>query len=70
MSNLMRVLTNEAIQDPTKAEAQVRREMQKRQETHLKTNEERKLTEEQRKEKRQKKLEDDAKKGTLVCVFK
>ncbi|CAI2164785.1 4760_t:CDS:10 [Funneliformis geosporum] len=40
MSNLMRVLTNEAIQDPTKAEAQVRKEMQKRQETHLKTNEE------------------------------
>ncbi|CAG8511816.1 6523_t:CDS:10 [Funneliformis caledonium] len=70
MSNLMRVLTNEAIQDPTKAEAQVRKEMQKRQETHLKTNEERKLTEEQRKEKRQKKLEEDAKKGTVVCVFK
>ncbi|EXX74299.1 Prp3p [Rhizophagus irregularis DAOM 197198w] len=70
MSNLMRVLTNEAIQDPTKAEAQVRKEMQRRQETHLKANEERKLTEEQRKEKRRKKLEEDAKKGTIVCVFK
>jgi U4/U6 small nuclear ribonucleoprotein PRP3 len=70
MSNLMRVLTNEAIQDPTKAEAQVRREMQRRQETHIKTNEERKLTEEQRKAKRQKKLTEDAKKGTIVCVFK
>jgi len=69
MSNLMRVLTNEAIQDPTKAEAQVRREIQKRQETHLKTNEVRKLTEEQRKEKRQKKLAEDAKKATIVCVF-
>jgi len=66
----MRVLTNDAIQDPTKVEAQVRKEMQKRQETHLKTNEERKLTEEQKREKLRRKMDDDAKKGTFVCAFK
>ncbi|CAG8535778.1 6515_t:CDS:10 [Paraglomus brasilianum] len=70
LSNLMRVLTNDAIQDPTKVEAQVRKEMQKRQETHLKTNEERKLTEEQKREKLRRKMDDDAKKGTFVCAFK
>ncbi|KAG9286198.1 hypothetical protein G9A89_014184 [Geosiphon pyriformis] len=70
LSNLMRVLTNDAIQDPTKVEAQVRKEMQKRQETHLKTNEERKLTAEQRKEKMRQKMEEDSKKATIVCVFK
>ncbi|CAG8505803.1 4656_t:CDS:2 [Ambispora gerdemannii] len=57
--NLMRVLTNDAIQDPTKVEAQVRKEMQKRQETHLKANEERKLTDEQRKEKKKQKIVND-----------
>ncbi|RIB04737.1 pre-mRNA processing factor 3-domain-containing protein [Gigaspora rosea] len=70
LSNLMRVLTNDAVQDPTKIEAQVRREMQKRQETHQKANEERKLTDEQKKEKKQKKMEEDKKMATIVCVFK
>ncbi|CAG8556057.1 690_t:CDS:10 [Diversispora eburnea] len=70
LSNLMRVLTNDAIQDPTMVEAKVRKEMQKRQETHLKANEERKLTDEQKKEKRIKKLEYDAEKATIACVFK
>jgi U4/U6 small nuclear ribonucleoprotein PRP3 len=66
----MRVLTNDAIQDPTKVEAQVRKEMQKRQETHLKTNEERKLTEEQKREKLRRKMDEDSDKGTIVCVYK
>ncbi|CAG8584755.1 15686_t:CDS:2, partial [Dentiscutata heterogama] len=70
LSNLMRVLTNDAIQDPTKIEAQVRREMQKRQETHQKANEERKLTDEQKKEKKQKKMDEDKQTATIVCVFK
>ncbi|CAG8645433.1 16052_t:CDS:2, partial [Acaulospora morrowiae] len=70
LSNLMRVLTNDAIQDPTMIEAKVRKEMQKRHETHLKANEERKLTDEQKREKRKRKLEEDSKKATIICVFK
>ncbi|KAI8052999.1 pre-mRNA processing factor 3-domain-containing protein [Syncephalis plumigaleata] len=70
MSNLMRVLGNEAIQDPTKMEAYVRNEMRKRQDAHMKANEERKLTDEERREKRQRKLNEDAAKGIEVLVFR
>ncbi|KAI9599557.1 pre-mRNA processing factor 3-domain-containing protein [Syncephalis fuscata] len=62
MSNLMRVLGNEAIQDPTKMEAY-------RQVAHMKANEERKLTDEERRDKRQRKLDEDAAKG-IQAMFK
>ena len=48
MSNLMRVLGNEAVLDPTKVEASVREQMAKRLANHEKMNAERKLTPEQR----------------------
>ena len=48
MSNLMRVLGNEAVLDPTKVEATVREQMAKRLANHEKMNAERKLTPEQR----------------------
>ncbi|KAE9408530.1 PRP3-domain-containing protein [Gymnopus androsaceus JB14] len=51
LANLMRVLTSDAIQDPTRVEAKVRREVAIRKHTHEKTNAERKLTDEQRREK-------------------
>lgn len=66
----MRVLGNEAIQDPTKMEAYVRNEIRKRQDAHMKANEERKLTDEERREKRQRKLDEDAAKGIEVLVFR
>ncbi|KAJ3090998.1 hypothetical protein HK102_001997 [Quaeritorhiza haematococci] len=56
ISNLMRVLGSEAVQDPTKIEAQVRAQMEARQLAAKKHNAEKKLTEEQRKEKKRKKL--------------
>ena len=70
MSNLMRVLGNEAIQDPTKVEAHVRAQMAKRNETHEKMNEERKLTPEQRKEKNIRKIKEDTSGGVDVAVYR
>lgn len=66
----MRVLTHEAVNDPTKIEAQVRREMVAREKGHIKMNQERKLTDEERKAKAQAKADADAAKGIGALVFK
>jgi U4/U6 small nuclear ribonucleoprotein PRP3 len=52
ISNLMRVLGTDAVQDPTKVEAHVREQMAKRQRLHLEANAARKLTKEQKREKK------------------
>ncbi len=70
MSNLMRVLGNEAVQDPTKVEAHVRAQMSKRLANHEKANAERKLTPEQRREKMVRKLKEDTSCGVQVAVFR
>lgn len=70
ISNLMRVLGNEAIQDPTKIEAHVREQMAKRQQDHKEANQARKLTEEQRREKKIKKLKEDTSMGVSVSVYR
>ncbi|KAG4095028.1 pre-mRNA processing factor 3-domain-containing protein [Neocallimastix lanati (nom. inval.)] len=70
ISNLMRVLGNEAVLDPTKVEAQVREQMKSRQDAHKKHNEEKKLTKEERREKLKKKLMEDTSKVVQVAVFK
>lgn len=70
LSNLMRVLTSEAVSDPTKIEARVRREIAARKETHERQNAERKLTDEQRREKVEKKKEADEKKGLFCQVYR
>ncbi|SPO29478.1 related to PRP3 - essential splicing factor [Ustilago trichophora] len=70
LSNLMRVLTSEAVSDPTKIEARVRREIAARKEAHERQNAERKLTDEQRREKIEKKKENDASKGLYCQVYK
>lgn len=71
LSNLMRVLASDAIQDPTKVEAKVRRDMQKRKIDHERMNEENKLTKEQRHEKDEnKRLENEKSRGTRGAVFK
>ncbi|XP_073495661.1 U4/U6 small nuclear ribonucleoprotein Prp3 [Phyllobates terribilis] len=69
ISNLMRVLGTEAIQDPTKVEAHVRAQMAKRQKAHEEANAARKLTSEQRKEKKVKKLKEDITQGVHVAVY-
>lgn len=70
LSNLMNVLTNEAIKDPTGVEMKVRQEVEERFETHMKTNEDRKLTKEQRAEKIKGQHEKDMAKGLHTTVFK
>jgi U4/U6 small nuclear ribonucleoprotein PRP3 len=66
----MKVLTSDAVQDPTKVEAKVRREVAMRKRGHEKMNEERKLTDEQRREKIENKKIDEEKKGIFGAVFK
>lgn len=66
----MRVLTQEAVADPTKIEARVRREMNARQAAHDKMNAERKLTHEQRREKTENKAREDEAKGLHAAAFR
>jgi U4/U6 small nuclear ribonucleoprotein PRP3 len=66
----MRVLTSDAVQDPTKVEAKVRREVAMRKKGHDVMNAERKLTDEQRREKIEQKKVEDEKKGIFGAVFK
>ncbi|KXX73378.1 hypothetical protein MMYC01_209846 [Madurella mycetomatis] len=69
-SNLMRVLGEEAVKDPTAVEARVNREIAARFEKHMQANEERKLTKEQRREKLVANQAKDAAKGIHILVFK
>lgn len=66
----MKVLTSDAIQDPTRVEARVRREVALRRHTHEKMNAERKLTDEQRREKKDNKKMEEEKKGIYGTVYK
>ncbi|NXQ98351.1 PRPF3 protein, partial [Sagittarius serpentarius] len=70
ISNLMRVLGTEAVQDPTKVEAHVRAQMAKRQKAHEEANAARKLTAEQRKAKKIKKLKEDVSQGVHIAVVR
>ncbi|KAI0278327.1 pre-mRNA processing factor 3-domain-containing protein [Russula brevipes] len=70
LANLMKVLTSDAVQDPTRVEARVRREVAMRKHTHDKMNSERKLTDEQRREKVDTKKAEEDKKGIFGAVFK
>ncbi|XP_034467670.1 U4/U6 small nuclear ribonucleoprotein Prp3 isoform X2 [Hippoglossus hippoglossus] len=70
ISNLMRVLGTEAVQDPTKVEAHVRAQMAKRQKAHEDANAARKLTAGQRKEKKVKKLKEDITNGVHIAVYR
>lgn len=69
-SNLMRVLGEEAVKDPTAVEARVNREIAERQHKHEETNESRKLTKEQKAEKLAQRQELDAAHGIHVRVYK
>ena len=68
--NLMRVLGEEALQDPTAVEARVNREIAERHQKHLQENEDRKLTKEEKRQKLATNREKDAQKGIHVLVFK
>ena len=68
--NLMRVLGEEAVKDPTAVEARVNREIADRHKKHLEANEERKLTKDQRREKLVQNQAKDTAKGIRILVFK
>lgn len=70
LSNLMNVLTNEAIKDPTGVEMKVRKEVEDRLQKHLKENDDRKLTPEQRHEKTKIQHEKDLEKGYFTTVYR
>ncbi|SCZ90537.1 BZ3500_MvSof-1268-A1-R1_Chr9g10872 [Microbotryum saponariae] len=70
LSNMMRVLTQEAVLDPTKIENKVRREMVARERTHLKANAERKLSPEERRAKIEAQALADEQKGIGAMCFK
>lgn len=70
LANLMKVLTSDAVQDPTRVEAKVKREVAMRRHQHEKMNAERKLTDEQRREKVEEKKVAEEKKGIYGAVFK
>lgn len=69
-SNIMRVLGEEVVKDPTAVEARVTREIAERRDAHNAANEERKLTKEQRLEKLANQQEQDANRGSSMCVYK
>ncbi|GAC99641.1 hypothetical protein PHSY_007244 [Pseudozyma hubeiensis SY62] len=70
LSNLMRVLTSEAVSDPTKIEARVRREIAARAEAHERHNADRKLTPDQRREKLELKKFRQEDQGLACQVYK
>ncbi|GJQ69096.1 hypothetical protein Trydic_g6260 [Trypoxylus dichotomus] len=70
ISNLMRVLGTEAVQDPTKIEAHVREQMAKRQKAHEEANAARRLTADQKRDKKIKKIKEDTSTGVHVSVYR
>lgn len=68
--NMMRVMGEQAIADPTAVEMLVEQQIAQRQHDHEEANAERKLDKEQRHAKLEKNQEKDAQKGLYLCVFK
>ncbi|EUC32611.1 hypothetical protein COCCADRAFT_98275 [Bipolaris zeicola 26-R-13] len=68
--NMMRVMGEQAIADPTAVEMLVESQIQQRHDDHVTANEERKLTKEERQAKLAANQEKDAQKGLYMCVFK
>ncbi|KAF2455210.1 pre-mRNA processing factor 3-domain-containing protein [Lineolata rhizophorae] len=69
-SNLMRVLGEQAVKDPTAVEARVNREIAERRAAHEAGNEARKLSREQRAEKTARNQDRDAARGIHVSVYR
>ncbi|KAF8650972.1 hypothetical protein HU200_063641 [Digitaria exilis] len=72
MSNLMKVLGSEAVQDPTRLEMEIRTAAAEREQAHVDRNVARKLTPSERREKKERKLFNDPTNTveTIVCVYK
>lgn len=70
LSNLMNVLTNEAIKDPTAVEHRVRTEVEQRVQQHIKENNDRKLTKDQKHAKIDAQHQKDKQAGYFSLVYK
>jgi len=70
LSNLMNVLLNDTVADPSAMEAKVRAQMAERVSTHLEANAARKLTPEQKAEKRRRKYHEDTSAEVHVAVYR
>nr|CDS15572.1 U4:U6 small nuclear ribonucleoprotein Prp3 [Echinococcus granulosus] len=70
LANLMRVLGSEAVQDPSRVEAYVRKQMESRKKAHEAANAFRKLTKEQARFKRIRKIREDTSVRTYVAVYR
>lgn len=70
LTNLMRVLGEEAVIDPSTIERKVKEAMEERKQNHEKRNEERKLTPHQRREKFKRKMTETAATGVHVALFR
>jgi U4/U6 small nuclear ribonucleoprotein PRP3 len=68
--NMMRVMGEQAIADPTAVEMLVESQIQQRHDDHIEANEARQLTKEERHAKLVANQEKDAQKGLYMCVFK
>ena len=68
--NMMRVMGEQAIADPTAVELLVEKQIQQRHDDHITANEERKLTKDERHVKLSTNQEKDAEKALYMCVFK
>lgn len=69
LANMMQVLGNEAVIDPTKVEARVREQMDNRLKKHFQANEDRKLTKDERRIKKEKKMKEDTSYGVEVAIY-
>ncbi|OAL01186.1 PRP3-domain-containing protein [Phaeosphaeriaceae sp. SRC1lsM3a] len=68
--NMMRVMGEQAIADPTAVEMLVESQIQQRHDDHVTSNQERKLTKEEQHAKLAQNQAKDAQKGLYMCVFK
>lgn len=66
----MKVLTSDAVQDPTKVEAKVRKEVAHRAQQHEDDNQARKLTPAEKKDKQYQKMLAKERKGIYAAVYK
>ncbi|KAM3140975.1 hypothetical protein pb186bvf_006986 [Paramecium bursaria] len=70
LQNMLRIMCTEAINDPSKAEKEVKKQIQARKDKHDQENEQRKLTQEQKGEKLKQKWQKDAASEIRVAVFR
>lgn len=68
--NMMRILGEEAVKDPTAVEARVNKEIAEREQKHKDANEDRKLSKDEKHEKLDAKKAADKAKGVILTVYK